>query len=67
MDLDLDKKDLDQLLHILIQTRRLTKLAVSTNAISYSEQDLILKELEQATAVLRRVTSSIQETGTTPS
>lgn len=67
MDLDLDKKDLDQLLHILIQTRRLTKLAVSTNAISYSEQDLILKELEQATAVLRRVTSSIQETETTPS
>jgi hypothetical protein len=56
----LENKDLDQLLHLLIQTRRLTKLAVSTNTISYSEQELILQEVEQASTVLKKIGESIQ-------
>lgn len=52
--MQLDNRDRDQLLHILLQTRRLTKIAFSTNAISPSEQDLILSEIEQATAILRK-------------
>ena len=52
--MQLDNKDRDQLLHILIQTRRLTKIAFSTNSISPSEQDLILREVEHATAILRK-------------
>lgn len=52
--MQLDNKDRDQLLHILLQTRRLTKIAFSTNSISRSEQDLILREIEQATVILRK-------------
>lgn len=58
--MQLENKDLDQLLHLLIQTRRLTKLAVSTNTISYSEQELILQEVEQASTVLKKISESIQ-------
>ncbi len=53
--MQLTNKDREQLLNILLQTRRLTKIASSVNAITYSEQGLILSELEQATAILQRV------------
>jgi len=49
----LDNKDREQLLHILIQTRRLTQIAFSSHSISPSEQNLILREIEQATAILQ--------------
>ncbi|MDX2464230.1 MAG: hypothetical protein QNK31_06940 [Porticoccus sp.] len=52
--MQLTNKDREQLLNILLQTRRLTKIALATNAITYSEQGLILSELEQATAILQR-------------
>jgi hypothetical protein len=58
----LDNKDRDQLLHILLQTRRLAKIALSTRAITYSEQRLILNELDQATSILQTKNSPIQET-----
>lgn len=53
--MQLDNKDRDQLLHILLQTRRLAKIALSTRAITYAEQRLILNELDQATSILRTV------------
>ena len=59
--MQLDSRDRDQLLHILIQTRRLTKIALSTNSISPSEQDLILREIEQATAILRKKQALAEE------
>jgi len=49
----LDNKDREQLLHILIQTRRLTKIAFSTHSISPSEQNLIFHDIERATAILQ--------------
>jgi len=52
----LDTKDRDQLLLILLQTRRLAKIALSTKSITYSEQRLILNELDQATSILRTTT-----------
>lgn len=57
--MQLENRDLDQLLHLLIQTRRLTKLSASTNTISHSEQELILQEVEQATAVLKKISRSV--------
>ena len=36
--MQLTNKDREQLLNILLQTRRLTKIASSVNAITYSEQ-----------------------------
>lgn len=59
--MQLDNRDRDQLLHLLIQTRRLTKMAFSTNSISPSEQDIILTEIEQATAILRTKQSVAEE------
>ena len=54
--MQLDTKDRDQLLLILLQTRRLAKIALSTKSITYSEQRLILNELDQATSILRTTT-----------
>lgn len=59
--MQLDNRDRDQLLNILIQTRRLTKIAFSTNSISPSEQDLILREVEHATAILRKKQTLTEE------
>lgn len=50
---ELDNRDREQLLHILIQARRLTKIAFVTKAISSSEQDIILREIHQATSILK--------------
>ena len=60
--MQLDNKDRDQLLHILLQTRRLAKIALSTKAITCSEQQLILNELDQATSILRTTNPPTKET-----
>ena len=57
--MQLTNKDREQLLNILLQTRRLTKIALTAKAITYSEQNLILNELEQATAILQRVKAPV--------
>jgi len=57
----LDIRDRDQLLHILIQTRRLAKIALSLNAISGHEQNLILQEVQQASNILRKSPGPTQE------
>lgn len=53
--MQLENKDKEQLLHILIQTRRLTKIAFSTRSISPSEQNLIFHDIERATAILQSI------------
>ena len=53
--MQLNETQLDQILHLLLHTRRLAKIALSLNAISEAEKELIFNEIKSTTVLLHNL------------